>query len=138
MAPLSCGSFLLSKEKPYNDGEWTEARFHSFIKSALRSASVRWPPKYKTLSEAFVGTKVNPATGRMCKHFKCNRCKDEFPQKQVEVNHKVPVVPVEGFSSWDEIIKRMFCEKDGLEVLCKPCHKIVTKEENEQRKSNAK
>lgn len=124
--------------KPYNNGEWTESRYRSFIKSALRSASVRWPPKYQTLSEACVGTKVNEATGRMAKHYKCNRCLGEFPQKNVEVNHILPVVPVSGFTNWDEVIERMFCEKIGLEVLCKPCHKIVTKEENEQRKSNAK
>lgn len=125
----------MSKEKPYNSGLWTEARFHSFIKSALRSASIRWPPKYLTISEAYVGTKINEATGRMAKHFKCNQCKGEFPQKQVEVNHIIPVIPIEGFTTWDDVIKRMFCEKDGLEVLCKPCHKEITKQENEQRKS---
>lgn len=136
MALLNFGSFLLSKEKPYNSGQWTEARFHSFIKSALRSASIRWPPKYTVISEAYVGTKTNEATGRMAKHFKCNRCKGEFPQKQVEVNHIIPVIPIEGFTTWDDVIKRMFCEKDGLEVLCKPCHKEITKQENEQRKTN--
>lgn len=72
----------------------------------------------------------------MANHFKCNVCKGEFPQKEVEVNHKLPVVPVEGFTTWDVVIERMFCEKEGLEVVCKPCHKSITREENEQRKSN--
>lgn len=122
-------------DKPYNDGQWTQARFNSFIKSALRSASVRWPPKYTVLSEACVGTQLNPKSGRMAKHFKCNRCKGDFPAKEVEVNHIIPVIPVTGFVSWDDVILRMFCEKAGLEVVCKPCHKTITKEENEQRKS---
>lgn len=124
--------------KPYNDGQWTQARFNSFIKSALRSASVRWPPRYQTLSEALVGTKTNVKTGRMAKHYKCNQCKGEFPSKEVEVNHILPVIPVTGFTSWDSVIERMFCEKEGFEVVCKPCHKSITKQENEERKSNAK
>lgn len=126
----------MAKEKTRNGGEWTEARYRSFIKSALRGASQRWPPKYKTLSDALVGKKINEKTGRMANHFKCNSCNKEFPQKDVEVNHKLPVVPVEGFTTWDVVIERMFCEKEGLEVLCKPCHKQVTKQENEQRKSD--
>jgi 5-methylcytosine-specific restriction endonuclease McrA len=73
-------------------------------------------------------------TGRLAKHFKCSRCKESFPQKDVEVNHIVPVVPVTGFDSWDGVIERMFCEEDGLEVVCKPCHKQISQEEREQRK----
>lgn len=125
-------------DKLYNGGQWTQARFNSFIKSALRSASVRWPPRYTVLSEAYVGTKINPKTGRMCKHYKCNQCNGEFPTKEVEVNHILPVIPVTGFSTWDEVVERMFCEKDGFEVVCKPCHRAITQQENKERKENAK
>lgn len=122
------------KEKPYNGGQWTEARMNSFIKGALRSASVKWPPRYTTLHDACVGTRVNRKTGRMAKHYRCSRCQGDFPGKDVEVNHITPVVPVDGFDSWDGVIKRMFCEKDGLELVCKPCHKEITAEENNKRK----
>ena len=118
----------------YNSGQWTQSRFHSFIKSALRTASVRWPPRYETLAEAFVDRRTNEKTGKLAKHFKCASCYNLFPQKDVEVNPKQSVVPVEGFTSWDEVINRMFCEKDGLEVLCKTCHKQRTQEENQLRK----
>lgn len=70
----------------------------------------------------------------MAMHYKCNHCNLDFPGKEVQVNHIVPVVPVEGFTSWDVVIERMFCEKDGLEVLCKPCHKLATAVENAERK----
>ena len=130
-----CGSFLITN-KPYNDGEWTQARFNSFVKSALRSASQRWPPKYQCLNEAYVETKINIKTGRMAKHYKCNRCRNDFPMKDVEVNHIIPVVPISGFDSWDKVIERLFCEKDGLETVCKPCHKIITKEENDTRRTS--
>ena len=121
--------------KPHNGGTWTAARFTSFIKSALRSASQRWPPKYQALNEAYVGQKINQKTGRIAKHFRCNLCHHDFPQKDVEVNHIDAVVPVTGFDSWDGVINRMFCEREGLEVLCKPCHKGITKLENERRKN---
>lgn len=122
------------QEKTYNGGEWTEARFNSFIKSGLRSASQRWPPKYRVLSRALVGTKINPASGRLAKHYLCSKCGQEFPAKLVEVNHIQSVVPTTGFTTWDELIARLFCEEYGLEVCCKPCHKAITKLENEERK----
>lgn len=126
----------MSKIKTRNGGEWTEARYFSFIKSALRSASQRWPPKYQCLNEAYVGQRLNTKTGRMAKHFKCNSCSGEFPQKEVEVNHKTPVIPLSGFDSWDGVVERMFCEKEHLEVLCKPCHKEQTHKENKGRNND--
>lgn len=126
----------MSKVKPRNNGEWTEARYRGFIKSALRSASQRWPPRYRALDAAYVGRYTNAATGRLAKHYKCNSCQENFPQKEVEVNHVIPVVPVSGFDSWDGVIQRLFCEQEHLEVLCKPCHKTLTKLENEERKQH--
>lgn len=120
--------------KKRNGGEWTEARFVSFIKSILRAGSRRWPPKYATLAEACVGVKLNPRTNRLAKHYKCRACQRDYPAKDVEVNHITSVVPTSGFTSWDDVIERLFCEKEGLEVLCKPCHKLVTKQERLERK----
>lgn len=126
----------MATTKTRNGGEWTEARFNSFVKSALRSASQRWPPKYKVLSEAFVGSKINPKSGRVAKFYKCARCMEEFVAKDIQVNHKIPVVPTSGFDNWDSVIERMFCEKEGLEAVCVPCHKAITKQENNERKVN--
>lgn len=136
MALQFYGSFLLSKDKPYNNGTWTEARMNSFVKSALRSASQRWPAKYQVLNEAKLGKRINQKTGRFAEHYLCAACREAFPLKEVQVNHIVPVVPVSGFDSWDATIKRLFCEKEGMEVLCIPCHKSVTLKENEQRKTS--
>ncbi len=121
--------------KTRNNNTWTEARFNSFVKSALRGASQRWPPRYTVLSEAYVGQKINPKSGRLAKHYKCSRCLNDFPQKEVQVNHKTPVVLLSGFDSWNGVIERLFCEKEGLECVCIPCHKTITKEENDERKS---
>lgn len=118
----------------HNNGEWTAARFNSFVKSALRSASQRWPPKYRTLLAARRGKGINPKSGRLAEFYQCASCLNLFVSKEVEVNHKTPVVPLTGFDSWDGVVQRIFCEAEQLEVLCKPCHKSVTREENTQRK----
>ena len=124
--------------KTRNGGEWSESRFNSFVKGALRSASQRWPPKYTVLNAACVGQKINPNSGRLAKHYTCKNCGFDYPAKEVEVNHIIPVIPITGFDSWDMVIERMFCERHHLEVLCKPCHKGLTKQENIERKTNAK
>lgn len=117
---------------------WTQSRIQSFIKSALRSGSQRWPPRYEALNEAKRGKSINESTGRLAEHYECANCNGLFPAKLVVVDHIEPVVPISGFNTWDEVISRMFCPVSGLQVLCKPCHKIKTKEENDLRRANTK
>lgn len=114
--------------------DWTPSKFQSFIKSTLRKGTTRWPPKYEVLNEAKRGKQINTATGRTAEHYQCAHCGLSFPAKLVVVDHIDPVVPVSGFVSWDDVIRRMFCDAEGLQVLCKTCHSIKTKEENAQRK----
>ena len=114
-------------DRPRNGGQWTEARFTSFVKSALRGA--RWPQKYECIKKAFIGNGINPATGRKCKLHLCPTCKETFPQNQMNADHNIPVVGAEGFTSWDDFISRLFVEGDGFTATCKPCHKKVTEAE---------
>lgn len=111
-----------------NSGRWTEARFRSFITSALRSASRRWPPKFERLKEACVGIRKNAKTNRDAKHYRCASCEELFPQSNVQVDH---IEPIGAVDSWDEFIERLFCESDNLQVLCKPCHKKKSKQERQ-------
>ena len=116
-------------DKKYNGGQWTAARFHSFVKGALRQASMRWPPKHEVKKKARV------ERGK----YLCNGCGEIVPAtikkngkrvNNVHVDHIVPVVdPAKGFESWDVLIERLFCEADGLQVLCSSCHSEVTAEE---------
>ena len=109
-----------------NNGRWTEGRYKSFITSALRGAFRRWPPKFDVLKDAYTGTKTNAASGRQAKHYKCAKCGNDFPQKQVQVDHREPIG---NCRNWTTFIARLFCEGDNLQVLCKPCHKTKTKGE---------
>lgn len=117
--------------------EWTSGRLKTFITSALRGAFRKYPPKYETLKEASVGKKVNKKTGRLAEHFTCASCKQEFPAKDVQVDHIDAVVcPKEGFVGWDVYIKRMFCAKSNLQVLCTKCHDVKSAGERKVRKEN--
>jgi len=119
--------------------EWTEGRLRAFITSTLRGGFRRYPPKYETLKEALWGKKLNPKTGRQSLHYTCKECKHEFPAKEVNVDHVLPVVdPETGFENWDVFVKRLFCGKDNLQVLCKPCHDKKTKLEKGTRNGSKK
>lgn len=117
------------------DTKWTDGRKHSFIVGVLRAGARRYPPKYETLNEAKTEKKINPKTGRMAQHFRCASCSNEYPSKQVQVDHRDPVVsPVDGFVSWDIFIERLYCGKDNLQVLCLSCHQLKSKKERIVRK----
>ena len=132
---LTASGSCVRKEKCIPKEPWTEGRLKSFITSAIRGGFRRYPPKYETLNEALTGKKINEATGRLANHFLCNKCKQEFPAKQVQVDHKKPVVdPKVGFTTWDDFINRLFCDKKNLQVLCLDCHKLKTKKEREMKK----
>lgn len=74
--------------------------------------------------------------------YRCASCRGEFPAKNVQIDHIEPVIdPNVGFVSWDEVVKRMFCEAEGYQTLCLACHKSKTNEEKEltkKRKQNGK
>lgn len=73
----------------------------------------------------------------MAQHYHCAGCGGEFTSKDVQVDHKKPVVdPKQGFKDWDLFINNLFCESDNLQVLCTDCHKKKTKKETVKRNAN--
>ena len=114
------------------------AKLKNFIISQLRGSFRKYPIKYEVLREAATEKKVNPDTGRLAQHYRCNGCKKEFVQSQVQVDHVVPVVKATGFTTWDDYINSLFCSKDNLQVLCLTCHKAKSKDENAVRRIQKK
>jgi len=122
-----------------NGGEWTEARWRSFVISALRSATRRYPPRNKALKAAFVKRQISKKSGRLAMHYKCAMCKKLYTSTDIQIDHILPVVdPQQGFVSWDVYINRMYCEQENFQVLCKPCHLKKTKKERECTKKSTK
>lgn len=115
-------------------GTWTEARYNSFIKSGIRSLTRKWKPMFDALKESQTERKINPKTGKLAMHHKCAMCGVDFPAKEVIVDHIEPISPTDHHATWDEIIERALVEKDGFQVLCKPCHQPKSNEENAKRR----
>lgn len=113
-------------------GLWTEARFNSFIKSTLRGATRRWGPKSEAKKKARVSRGI----------YLCSECGENVPAtikndkgRRVDnaiVDHIKPIIdPGVGFTTWDDCIERMFCEVEGLQVMCHKCHIIKSNEERQ-------
>lgn len=116
---------------------WTDAKWKQWVVSLLRRGTMRFPNRNFVLNAAKTGKKINPASGRLAQHYKCAKCKKEFPAKHVAIDHIQPVVDAKvGFVDWNTFIERMFCTVDNLQVLCSNCHDIKTAKEKTQRKSN--
>jgi 5-methylcytosine-specific restriction endonuclease McrA len=94
------------------------------ITSALRRVWRFSPQRAEALEAA--RSLVNPAQDVIC--ALCGQCVDK---RTAAVDHVEPVVGVEGFVSWDVYITRL--KSTDLRVLCTPCHKAITKEQNAQR-----
>jgi 5-methylcytosine-specific restriction endonuclease McrA len=111
-----------SGEKTRCSGQWTEAKFSSFIRNQLRSATRKWAPISITKKKANVERGV----------YECAECKQHVPptikqgRKRVNnvfVDHIKPIVdPEVGFTNFDDYINRMFCEEENLQLLCGECH----------------
>lgn len=113
-------------------GRWTDAKWKSFIKNQLRSATRKWAP----ISDCLKNARVRRG------FYFCEGCKQEVTASiktggkrtnNVYVDHIEPIVPVTGWISWDSCIENMFCEEDNLQVLCKECHDKKSKEETALR-----
>ena len=91
----------------------------------LRRISYQWPPRKEAIKKARV------ARGQ----YKCASCEKIFGPKEIQLDHKIPVVDEEiGFVDWNTYIERLFCDAENFQVLCKPCHETKTFFEQEIRK----
>lgn len=131
--------------------EWSEARVRSFITSALRQASKRWPPacnaskKSRTRRGFFVcaickeelpTTVDNPKYEEDLQRYKDKKLKRK-PKKRINnknLDHRDPVVSSDGFVDWNTFIERLFISEDGYDDLCNKCHQEKTNKERELRK----
>ena len=113
--------------------------------SLRRKAMKLWTEKVKDvqgrvcavcgLANGSSNNKLNKKTGKMAMHYRCAVCTEQFVAADVQVDHIEPAVdPIKGWQGFDVFIDRMFCEKEGFQVLCKPCHKTKTTEERKARK----
>ena len=54
--------------------------------------------------------------------YQCGECLNYFPDKEVAVHHINPVGALNSFEDLATFVKNLFCEEDGLILLCDGCH----------------
>lgn len=110
-----------------NAGTMTESAFWSFIRSALRQKSRWWKPITQCKQKA-----RRPYKGpnkRQKFEYQCKYCEQWFPEKRVNVDHITPAGTLRSAADLPGFVERLFCEIDGLQVLCSKCHDEKTKKE---------
>lgn len=110
--------------KTRNAGTLTEAAFFSWLRSQLRRSSMRWRPIYQAL--AMARRPSQSVNKRLKWEFQCAACKAWHARADVEVDHEPAVGSLRSFDDLPGFVERLFCEVDGLCVLCNACHHAKT------------
>lgn len=119
-------------EKPFNNGTMTSSAFFSFLRSALRAKSRFWLPVQECKKR---NRRINQSSNRRLKfEYQCNQCKNWFPEKEVKCDHIIPAGSLNSFEDLPEFCRRLFCEVEGLQLLCDVDHDAKTLIERKQLK----
>jgi 5-methylcytosine-specific restriction endonuclease McrA len=113
--------------KTRNAGTMTESAFWSFIRSALRQKSRWWKPIAQAKQKAKRSYK-GPLK-RQKFEYQCAECLNWFPDKEINVDHRIPAGTLRCANDLPGFVERLFCEVDNLQVLCTTCHDRKTQNE---------
>lgn len=114
-----------------NAGTMTDSMFWSFIRSALRNKSRWWKPITQCKMQSRRAYK-GPLK-RQKFEYQCNECKNWFPEKNINVDHRVPAGSLNNGDDLKGFVERLFCEQEDLQVLCSDCHDVKTKLEKTKK-----
>lgn len=106
-------------------GTMTESAFLAWVRSALRSKSLRWPPRNEAIQKsrrAYHG----PNKLQRWEH-ECSICHNWFKGKDVVVDHyPKPAGSILTIADVSEFVNNLYCEVTNMRVLCSPCHDCHT------------
>lgn len=110
-----------------------EFKIKDYIVNKLRQASYRTPVRSEALRRSRVGRN----------QYICVECGSSkiWGSKEVSVDHKNPVRPINMEWDWNMFINNLFCLENGaddLQILCKEHHKLKTCIENMLRRQYKK
>lgn len=92
------------------------------LRRAFRKVWWMYSPERKKALEAASRPYEGP-NKRQKKELQCAKCGEWFKQADVDVDHIEPIGKLPDYEALTGVINRLFCEADGLRILCKPCHK---------------
>jgi len=118
----------MRKIKPYNSGTMTKAAFMQRIRSHMRRCFMYWYPLKEAKNAA--RRKNQSENKRMKWEYQCAHCKQWYKGDDVQVDHVTPVGSLKDLRDLPIFVKKLAAEGvESYQVLCKPCHKVVTAEE---------
>ena len=102
---------------------WSEARYRTFVRSALRKAWTKWPPKFEALKRA---QRPSQSDNKKLKwEYQCAHCKEWHRGDFVSVDHIKPWGDPWSMSFTDAC-RALLVSVEELQVLCETCHNIKT------------
>lgn len=125
--------------KPRNAGTMTESAFFGMLRSTLRARSLRgWKPLQE--AKKLVRRPYSGDDKRTKWEYQCSKCKKWYTEHRtveledgttkrvanIEVDHIIEAGSLKCYDDIAGFVKRLFCEVDGLQVLCKECHNKKT------------
>lgn len=106
--------------RTYCENTMTESEFFSGFRSYLRRIWLfKSNARKSVLKKAFAST---------IKKYRCSQCQAFFLKKDVEVDHILSVGQLKSFDDIKPFYEKLFCDADGLRVVCKTCHLKITNE----------
>lgn len=117
-----------------------------FVQTNMRQASYKWPPREAAKRKARIRKEVGTFKNGNPKYlylYKCAGCGGLFTDKEIALDHVLPVVPVEGWRNevefMHEYLERLLVYEEGFQVLCREkCHQQKSDDENNRRRQNKK
>jgi hypothetical protein len=127
MEKLRQGSKKAEKaEKP-----WTDKQKLAYAKQMLRRSFKRTRSYNEIINSHKTKTYVKLKSGETGKAYlvtwTCKACgKEGLGRREIEVDH---IQPIGHATSMEEWILSLYCDLDDLQILCKMCHKVKSKQD---------
>ena len=64
--------------------------------------------------------------------YVCAKCGWTYKATEVQIDHIIPCGTLKSYDDLPGFVERLFCEVEGFQVLCKPCHQEITNEERKR------
>ena len=108
-------------KKTRANNTWTESRYFSFIRSALRQAWSRYPVKHQ-----FLKSRQKPYSGsdkRTKFAYDCEECKQTCKGKDGQVDHIKTASSLLKYEELTRFGEKRLLEVDNLKLICEECQK---------------
>ena len=129
-------------KKTRNANTITEAKYWGMIRSALRKQFQFWRPIQlaKKMARVYISEEAKRTSdkrwGKTRYGYVCSFCAGVFKEKEVAVDHIVPVGSLRQLSDLAGFVDRLTPENpSAYQVICHACHQTKTNMEAAERKS---